>query len=117
MSLKSRLAAVGIIAAAAAATFFIAGSNREISEKKEEAVFSGGKETLYLWYTDEALTSYLGSAAVTYNETHDVRIVPVLESGLEYLEKICERVGEISVNGSAGIVEQLGKMIGMARPQ
>lgn len=88
MSLKSRLAAVGIIAAAAAATFFIAGSNREISEKKEEAVFSGGKETLYLWYTDEALTSYLGSAAVTYNETHDVRIVPVLESGLEYLEKI-----------------------------
>ncbi len=36
---------------------------------------------------------------------------------LEYLEKICERVGEISVNGSAGIVEQLGKMIGMARPQ
>ena len=88
MSLKSRLAAVGIIAAAAAATFFIAGSNREISEKKEEAVFSGGKETLYLWYTDETLTSYLGSAAVTYNETHDVRIVPVLESGLEYLEKI-----------------------------
>lgn len=55
MSLKSRLAAVGIIAAAAAATFFIAGSNREISEKKEEAVFSGGKETLYLWYTDETL--------------------------------------------------------------
>lgn len=32
---------------------------------------------------------------------------------LEYLEKICEKVGEISVNGSAGIVEQLGKMIGM----
>lgn len=31
---------------------------------------------------------------------------------LEYLERICERVGEISVNGSAGIVEQLGKMMG-----
>ena len=31
---------------------------------------------------------------------------------LEYLEKICEKVGEISVNGSAGIVEQLGKMMG-----
>ncbi len=31
---------------------------------------------------------------------------------LEYLEKICEKVGEISVNGSMGIVEQLGKMMG-----
>lgn len=34
---------------------------------------------------------------------------------LEYLERICEKVGEISVNGSAGIVEQLGKMIGAGR--
>lgn len=31
---------------------------------------------------------------------------------LEYLEKICEKVGEISVGGNAGIVEQLGKLIG-----
>lgn len=31
---------------------------------------------------------------------------------LEYLERICEKVGEISVNGNAGIVEQLGRMIG-----
>lgn len=36
---------------------------------------------------------------------------------LEYLEKICEKVGEISVNGSAGIVEQLGKMMGTGQPQ
>ncbi len=31
---------------------------------------------------------------------------------LEYLEKICEKVGEISVGGNAGILEQLGKMTG-----
>ena len=31
---------------------------------------------------------------------------------LEYLEKICEKVGDISVNGSAGILEQLGKITG-----
>lgn len=31
---------------------------------------------------------------------------------LEYLEKICEKVGEISVNGNVGIIEQLGKMMG-----
>lgn len=88
MSLKKRLTAIGIIAIAAAAVFGIAGSGRQISEKQEETIFAGEKETIYLWYTDEALTSYLSSAAVTYNETHDVRVVPVLESGLEYLEKI-----------------------------
>ncbi|MBD5494918.1 MAG: slipin family protein, partial [Lachnospiraceae bacterium] len=36
---------------------------------------------------------------------------------LEYLEKICEKVGEISVNGNAGIMEQLGKMMGTRQPQ
>ena len=85
MSLKKRLAAVGVIAVAAALTFGIAKSGKQISEKQENTVFTNEKETLYLWYTDEALTSYLSGAAVAYNETHDVRIVPVLESGLEYL--------------------------------
>ena len=31
---------------------------------------------------------------------------------LEYLEKICDRVGEISVNGNGGLIEQLGKLVG-----
>lgn len=33
---------------------------------------------------------------------------------LEYMEKICGKVGEISVSGNTGIVEQLGKMLGTA---
>lgn len=36
---------------------------------------------------------------------------------LEYLEKICEKVGEISVNGNVGIMEQLGKMMGTGQPR
>ena len=88
MSLKKRLKAAGIIAIAAAAVFGIARSGLAISEKQEETVFTGGKETLYLWYTDEMLTSYLTGAAVAYNEDHDVRIVPVLQPALEYLEGI-----------------------------
>ena len=97
MSLKKRLTAVGIIAIAAALTFGIAKSGRQITEKQDNTVFTSEKETLYLWYTDEALTSYLSSAAVTYNESHDVRIVPVLESGLEYLEKINQNSLEANV--------------------
>ena len=97
MSLKKRLTAVGIIAIVALLSFGIAKSGRQVSEKQNDIVFSGGKETIYLWYTDEALTSYLSSAAVTYNETHDIRIVPVLESGLEYLERINQTSLESSV--------------------
>lgn len=89
MSLKKRLTAAGIIAIAALVIFGVAKSGISVSEKQEEEeLFTGGKETVYLWYTDEALTSYLSSAAVTYNETHEVRVVPVLQSGLEYLENI-----------------------------
>lgn len=88
MHLKKRLTAAAIIAIAAALTFGIAKSGRQITEKQENTFFTHEKETLYLWYADEALTSYLSGAAVAYNENHDVRIVPVLESGLEYLEQI-----------------------------
>lgn len=70
MSLKKRLTAVGVIAVAAALTFGVAKSGRQITEKRENTVFNNGKETLYLWYTDEALSSYLSSAAVAYSETH-----------------------------------------------
>lgn len=88
MGLKKRLIAAGAVALIAALTFGIAKTGMQVATKEEETAFTKGKETLYLWYTDEALTSYLSSAAVTYNESHDVRIVPVLEKGLEYLEKI-----------------------------
>ncbi len=46
------------------------------------------KESVYLWYTDEVMTSYISSAAVAYNETHGTRIIPVLRSGLDYLESV-----------------------------
>ncbi|MBD5545599.1 MAG: sugar ABC transporter substrate-binding protein [Lachnospiraceae bacterium] len=57
--------------------------------EQEVSLFSGDK-ALTLWYTDEALTNYLESAAFDYQEQTGKRIVPVLVSGLEYLEKIHE---------------------------
>lgn len=91
MSLKKRLTAVGILAIIAGLTIGIAGSGREITTAdtpEQDSLFLSGRETMYIWYTDEALTSYISGAAVAYNETHEVRVVPVLESGLEYLEHI-----------------------------
>lgn len=61
----------------------------EEAELTEALHLSGQKDTLYFWYTDEGMTDYLNSVAVSYNETKDdVRVVPVLKSGSEYLEHV-----------------------------
>lgn len=90
--MKKRLMAILLIALAAAGIFAIGKSGMPVKEKEqqgESSLFDGNnKDSIYLWYTDDALTTYLSSAAVAYNETHDARIVPVLESGLDYVETI-----------------------------
>ena len=88
MSLKKRLKAIVVVAALAGLVFGVAKLGSYDTTETEIPIFTESKETVYLWYTDEVLTSYLSGAAVTYNETHDVRVVPVLTSGLEYLEAI-----------------------------
>lgn len=52
----------------------------------ENALIS--KKTVNLWYTDEALSDYLASAALDFSDQSSVRIIPRLVSGLEYLENI-----------------------------
>ncbi|NLG02525.1 MAG: extracellular solute-binding protein [Clostridia bacterium] len=43
---------------------------------------------LILWYTDESLTDYLNSMALAYQEETQIKVTPVLMSGVEYLEQI-----------------------------
>lgn len=43
---------------------------------------------LILWYTDEALTDYLMSMSLAFQEEHDIKVSPILVSGVEYLEQI-----------------------------
>ena len=90
--MKKRLMAILFIALAAAGILAIGKSGMPVKEKEQSedsSLFSNhNKDSIYLWYTDDALTAYLSSAAVAYNETHDARIVPVLESGLDYVETI-----------------------------
>ena len=53
-----------------------------------EGALGNPRDTLHIWYTDEALTDYMNSAAVSFQEKYDIRVVPVLTSGLEYLDEI-----------------------------
>ncbi len=54
----------------------------------EDIVSEYDKETVYLWYTDDALTNYLKGAATTYNEKYGTRIVPELKDGVGFFEQI-----------------------------
>jgi len=53
----------------------------------QDSAFSA-KDTLYFWYADASLTDHLTNAAAAYYEENGVHVIPVLKTGLEYLEEI-----------------------------
>lgn len=93
MTLKKRLTTILVIALCVGGIYGIGKlgitvSQNEGNEVEDDSIF-GHRETMYLWYTDEALTDYLNSVAVSYSEFQsDVRVIPVYTPGLEYLETI-----------------------------
>ena len=87
MRLKARILSIILIACTVAGAFVYARSGQSIFENR--SLFTKAKTTVRLWYTDEALTTYLQSKAVSYAKVNpNVRVEPVLVSGLEYLEAI-----------------------------
>ncbi len=56
--------------------------------EEENGFWSARKETIQLWYTDDALTDYLNNKAVAFYEDTDIRVETKLVAGLEYLESI-----------------------------
>lgn len=69
----------------------ILGSRLEIRQpivEEPEEVWTSVKETIYVWYADEALSGYISTAAVNFGEAEGVRVIPVLKSSYGYLEEI-----------------------------
>ena len=93
MTLKKRLITILVIALCVGGVYGVGKLGITIrpsdeTEVEDDTLF-GHRETLYLWYTDEALTDYLNSVAVSYNEYQSVaRVIPVYTSGREYLETV-----------------------------
>ena len=87
MNFKTRILSIIFVACALAGTLIYARSEHSIFE--DYSIFTRNKTTIRLWYTDDALTPYLQSRAVAYSEeSGNVRVEPVLVSGLEYLEAV-----------------------------
>lgn len=87
MSLKKRLLAVLVIICALSGVLIVGFRGMTIPKTEQESIFHK-KDTLYFWYTDDTLTDYINSAAVSFGEENDVRVIPVLKSGMEYLEEV-----------------------------
>lgn len=93
MTLKKRMITILIVGLCCSGIYAAAHLGLTIQQDEEadagdDSLF-GRRETLYLWYTDEALTDYLNSVAVAYSEYQDdVRVIPVYTSGREYLETV-----------------------------
>ena len=87
MNLKKRLISVAVIIAALivviAAVCLMHNGQGKISLSKLSQ-----KETINIWYTDDAITDYLASKALEFNDTTGIRVETKLVSGLEYLEEI-----------------------------
>ena len=89
MHLKKRLTAVAAVLVMTAAVLYgsVFGTG-DVKEADGPLAWSGDKETIYFWYTDDTMTNFLGRAAVAFGEQEDVRVIPVLTSESEYLEAI-----------------------------
>jgi len=70
-----------------AGTVFAADTIPPQEEEKPETEFASG-DTLYFWYTDDSLTDYLTNVAALYYNERGIHVIPVLQTGAEYLEQI-----------------------------
>lgn len=96
MQLQKRLMAAAAVAVMAAAVLYGSTFGMEEGEEETALPWSQDKETIYFWYSDDSLTNFINSAAVSFGERENVRVIPVLNSEEEYLEAI----NQASVNTS-----------------
>ena len=89
MSLKNRLGIVLLILCMLSIEVYIGVLNlMRMEQYRATHQFLPSRQTLILWYTDDALTDYLNMVALNYYEDTDIYVELELVSGLEYLENI-----------------------------
>lgn len=94
--------------------------DESMAEENNGSITGLQKDTIYVWYTDEALSGYMNSVALDFYEETDIRVVPVLKTGSEYIEEIYSasisgnEIPDVYVVGSDSI--EKAAMLGVACP-
>lgn len=89
MRLKHRFIAAAAVIAMTAGVIY--GSKQEMKQEAEETSnisWIDNDDTIYFWYTDETMTNFVNSAAVSFGEREKVHVIPVLASNSEYLKAL-----------------------------
>ena len=91
MTRKHKILTVLLVLCVLAGLLYVGLSGMQIrTEQPENLFFVDDKETIYFWYSDNSMTDFINSAAVSFGELHDVRVIPQLASDNEYLEAVNE---------------------------
>lgn len=86
--IKMRLFGVVVLLLTVAIVLLIYFFGGSPSDNGQSGKGLGKRETIHLWYTDDALTDYLSGKALEFYDSTDIRVEIKLVSGLEYLEAI-----------------------------
>ena len=84
MKFGKRIASVLLCTCMVVGAFYAAVTHTETTEFTPHI----GKDSVVVWYTDENMTDYISAMAVSFHEEYDIRVIPQLHSGLDYLESI-----------------------------
>lgn len=83
MSITKRVMSVALCICMVAGCVLL-GKTPEVEAIPEEIV----GDSVVVWYADESMTDYISAMAVAFHEKYDIRVIPQLHSGLEYVESI-----------------------------
>lgn len=83
MKIKKRVTSVVLCTCMVLGALIFGASHKEV-ELPEVIV----GDSVVIWYTDESMTDYISAMAVAFHEEYDIRVIPQLHSGLEYIESI-----------------------------
>ena len=84
MNITKRIIAVVLCVCLVIAAIYVGNTQNDLALKN---IFDGNNSVV-IWYTDDSLTDYLNAMAVSYHEKYNVRVIPKLQSGDEYLESV-----------------------------
>ena len=89
MHFSERFLAVLLVGTLTAGLYCASGIDWDSEDEQENPLaFFNQKETIRVWYGDEALSDYINSAAVAFGEANNVRILPYYMAESDYLETI-----------------------------
>lgn len=88
MRFGKRLISAAAVIVFGAAVLYGSIYNQADADGPGEVPVPSQKETIYFWYADESMSDFVNSAAISFGERENVRVIPVLTSESEYLEAV-----------------------------